>query len=90
MLRLAQAELLLAADDASEKNYGLAGSRARRAQDLIVRAAAVPGVTMPLGDLRNEVQSAQERAEAADPRAADLLRLAAGDLGRLLEQSGQA
>ena len=90
MLRLAEAELLLAADDASEKNYGLAGSRARRAQDLIIKAAAVPGVTMPLGDLRNEVQSAQERAEAADPRAADLLRLAAGDVRRLLEQSGQA
>ena len=90
MLRLAQAELLLAADDASEKNYGLAASRARHAQDLIVKAIAVPGVTMPLGDLRNEVQSAQERADAADPRSADLLRLAAGDLGRLLEQSGQA
>jgi hypothetical protein len=90
MLRLAEAELLLAADDASEKNYGLAGSRARRAQDLIVKAAAVPGVTLPLGDVRNEVQSAQERAEAADSRAADLLRLAAGDLRRILEQSGQA
>jgi len=90
MLRLAEAELLLAADDASEKNYGLAGSRARRAQDLIVKAAAVPGVTLPLGDVRNEVQSAQERAEAADPRAIDLLRLAAGDLRRILEQSGQA
>ena len=90
MLRLAEAELLLAADDASEKNYGLAGSRARRAQDLIIKAAAVPGVTMPLGDLRNEVQSAQEKAEAADPRATDLLRMAAGDVRRLLEQSGQA
>src|SRR5262245_49533188 len=45
MLRLAEAELLLAADDASEKNYGLAGSRARHAQDLIVKAAAIPGIT---------------------------------------------
>ena len=90
MLRLAEAELLLAADDASEKNYGLAGSRARRAQDLIVKAAAVPGVTLPLGDVQNEVQSAQEKAEAADPRTTDLLRLAAGEVRRLLEQSGQA
>jgi hypothetical protein len=90
MLRLAEAELLLAAGDAADKNYGLAGSRARRAQDLIVKAAAVPGVVLPLGDVRNQVQSAQDKAEAADPRSTDLLRLAAGEVRRLLEQSGQA
>jgi hypothetical protein len=90
MLRLAEAELLLAADDASEKNYGLAGSRARRAQDLITKAAGIPGVSISLGDVRNQVESASGKVEAADPRSMDLLRAAAAELRRLLELSGQA
>ena len=90
MLRLAEAELLLASGDAADKNYGLAGSRTRRAQDLIIKAAGIPGMVMPLGDVRNQVEGAHEKVETADPRSSDLLRMAAMELRRILEQSGQA
>ena len=90
MLRLAEAELLLASEDAADKNYGLAGSRARRAQDLIIKAAGIPGMVLPLGDVRNQVEGAHEKVETADERSSDLLRMAAMELRRILEQSGQA
>jgi hypothetical protein len=90
MLRVAEAELLLAAGDAEARNFGIAGSRARRAHDLIIRAAAIPGVVLELGPIRGQVESANNRLEALDRRSPALLRFAAEELRRVLERSGRA
>ena len=90
MLRVAEAELLLAAEDAEAGNFGIAGSRARRANDLLIRAAAVPGVVLELGPIRGQIESANNQLEALDRRSPALLRFAAEELRRVLERSGRA
>ena len=86
----ARAELLIGAMEVGKRNYGLAGERASRARDLVTHALGAPGLTMDLGSLRDMLDTAIGRIGAQDPQAGDLLQRAATELGRLLEQVGQA
>lgn len=89
MLRLAEAELLVASSEAKARNFGVAGSRTRKAQDLIVQAAGIPGTALELGPIRDQVEAAHAKVEAMDPGSPDLLRFAADELRRILERVGR-
>jgi hypothetical protein len=86
----AHAELMLAARDAEQKNYGTASDRVTRARDLITRVQATPGFTMELGEVRDLAESALSLIGAMDPAAPGALQRAADELSRLLEKVGQA
>lgn len=83
----ARAELLLAAHDVEQKNFGTANQRAVRARDLIQRAAA-PRIGVDLGDVPQMVDSAIGKTGALDLDAVDVLNRAAAELGRRLEAAG--
>ena len=82
--------LLVAAGDVGQSNYGLAAERASRARDLVTGALAAPGFTMDLGAVRDMLDSAIGKIGAEDRDAGAVLTRAATELGRLLEQAGQA
>ena len=86
----ARAELLVAAGDVGQSNYGLAAERASRARDLVTHALAAPGFTLDLGAVRDMLDSAIGKIGAQDRDAGAVLTRAAAELGRLLEQAGQA
>ncbi len=71
-------------------SYGLAAERASRARDLVTHALAAPGFTLDLGAVRDMLDSAIGKIEAQDRDAGAVLIRAATELGRLLEQAGQA
>ncbi len=86
----ARAEILLAAHDVEQRNYGTATDRATQARDLLTRTAGTAGVTLDLGSIRDMVDSAVGKLGAAEPGARDVLLRAASELGRILEKAGQA
>ena len=86
----ARADLLVAAGDVGQSNYGLAAERASRARDLVTGALAAPGFTMDIGAIRDMLDSAIGKIDAQDRDAGAVLIRAATELGRLLEQAGQA
>jgi hypothetical protein len=86
----AHAELVLAADDASARNFGLAAERLERAHDMIIRAAAVPGMILPLDSVRELVETAQAALEQPEPDVAETLNRAASELNRILNRMGHA
>lgn len=86
----AHAELLLAAQDVAQKNFGTASDRAARARDLITRAQSTPGLTMDLGEVRELTDAALTQIGALDPAAPEVLRRAAQELNRLLDRVEQA
>jgi hypothetical protein len=86
----AHAELLLAAGDAADRNLGLAADRVERASDLITRAAATPGMILPLDDVRKLVDTAQDQLRGPQPDVVDLLKRAAAELNRTLNRMGHA
>jgi predicted negative regulator of RcsB-dependent stress response len=86
----AHADLLLAAQDVSQHNFGTASERLDRAHDRITRALATPGFTLDLARVSTQVESALKGVASLDPGAAEILTQAAGELYLLLEKAGQA
>jgi hypothetical protein len=86
----AHAELLLAANDVTARNLGLAMDRVERAGDLITRAAATPGMILPLEPVRELVDTAREQLKQPNPGVADVLKRAAAELNRVLNRMGHA
>ena len=86
----ARAELLVAAGHAGQDNFGLAADRASRARDLITHALGTPGLAMDLGPVRDMLDTAIDKLEALESDAGEVLSRADAELGRLLEQAGQA
>lgn len=85
----AHAELLMAAGDVERRNFGDASSRADRAHELITRAASDPGVPLPLDPVQDLLESARERLDRTEPEAVDLLKRAASELNRIVNQLDQ-
>jgi hypothetical protein len=90
LLHSAHAELLMAASDAERRNFGDAAGRADHARELITRAAAAPGVPLPLDPVRDLLESAREGLDRMDADAIDLLKGAASELNRILNRLDQA
>jgi hypothetical protein len=86
----ARGELLAAALDVRDRNFGLAGERAARARDLITLAAGLPGNAHDLGTIRDMAERTLPRIEALDPTVEQALRRTAEELARLVEQGGSA
>jgi len=86
----AHAELLLAAQDVAQHNFGTAGERLDRAHDRITTALATPGFTLDLARVSAQVETARTRVGSLDPSAAEVLTQAAGELYLLLDKAGQA
>lgn len=86
----AHADLLLAAQNVAQHNFGTASERLDRAHDRLTRALATPGFTLDLAPVATQVEAARKRVGSLDPGAAEILTQAAGELYRLLDKAGQA
>jgi hypothetical protein len=90
LLWAAHAELMLASGDAAARNFGLATERVTRAHGLITRAAATPGMILPLDPVRELVDTAREALKEPDPDVSTVLNRAASELDRMLNRMGNA
>jgi len=86
----AHAELLIAARDVEQRNFGTAANRVSRVHDLITRAGQEPSLALPLDELRGLVDGAKTRVDNLDPAAVEFLRRGADEMIRILEKMGQA
>jgi hypothetical protein len=83
LLWAAHAELMLASGDAAARNFGLATER-------VTRAAATPGMILPLDPVRELVDTAREALKEPDPDVSTVLNRAASELDRMLNRMGNA
>ena len=86
----ARAELVLAAHEIDQRNFGSASRHAQAARDLVVRAAGVPGLRLNLETTQNAMDAAMTKLGAMDPAGRESVLRAASELERLLERTGQA
>lgn len=86
----AHAELLVAAEDVEERNFGTAADRVSRVHDLITRAGQDAALALPLEEVRGLVDGAKVRVDNLDPAAVEFLRRGADELIRILQKMGQA
>lgn len=86
----AHAELLLAAHDVGKRNFGTASERVEAAHDKITRAAAVPGMILPLDGVQSLLESARVSLQQPDTGTQELLNRAATELNHVLSRLGQA
>lgn len=86
----AHADLLMAAEEVAQKNFGSASKSLGRAHDRITRVLGMPGFTLDLAQITSQMETARAQIGGLDTAAAGVLTQAAEDLYRLLEKAGQA
>ena len=86
----ARARMLLAMAEIEKRNFGTASEQATTAHELIVRAAASPGLQLDLSTARDMADSVMGKIGAMDPDARDLANRVVQELGRLLDRVGSA
>jgi hypothetical protein len=90
LLWQASAELLTAAGQARDHDFGSASRSAGRALDLLTRAGGQPGAILEVGEQRDAVEAALGRLAALDTKVYRDLEHVAEDIAHLLERSGRA